>query len=329
MNEEGRMRYRVLGRTQIRVSEIGHGLWGMGDWSGSRDGHSLEALTASLAMGCNVFDSAGAYGRGRSDSLLGALVKASPGAVVVTGGKIPPKNWKWPGSPADRFSDVYPLEHVLASSEDSRARMNVAQLDLLQLHVWDDSWASDPEFHRVASTVKDRGLARAFGISLNRWEPWNGIEAISTGLVDSVQVIYNIFDQSPEDELFPACVKHNIGIIARVPLDEGSLNGSLTLDTRFPPDDWRARYFGPENLPETVRRVESLKEIAPSDMTLSELALRFILQNSAVSTTIVGMRSVAHVKANLAASDGKQLSSALMAELKKHRWDRKVTPWAN
>lgn len=323
------MKYRTLGRTGLPVSEVGHGLWGMGDWTGSSDDGSSAALTASLTAGCNFYDSAAAYGEGRSDSLLGALIRNNPDARIVTAGKIPPKNLQWPATSGDAFADVFPLEHVLRNAEESRARMNVPAIDLLQLHVWDDSWSDDPEFARVATAVKERGIAKFFGLSLNRWEPWNGLKAMHTGLVDAVQVIYNIFDQAPEDELFPACVELGVGVIARVPLDEGSLGGRLTLDTRFPPDDWRSSYFGPENLPPTVQRVADLKKIVPATMTLPELALRFILQHPAVSTIVVGMRSGENVAANTSVSDGVRLDGVLMSQLRRHRWDRVPAAWSD
>jgi aryl-alcohol dehydrogenase-like predicted oxidoreductase len=144
-----------------------------------------------------------------------------------------------------------------------------------------------------------------------------------------VQVIYNIFDQAPEDELFPLCQEMNVGVIARVPFDEGSLGGKMTLETRFPEGDWRVGYFGAENLPQTIARVEKLKKILPAGMALPEMALRFILSHPAVSTTIAGMRKPEHVKQNIAASDKGPLDKNLLAELKKHRWDRKPRPWSD
>lgn len=301
----------------------------MGDWSGSSDDASAKALSASLAAGVNFYDSAAAYGGGRSDALLGGLVAAHRSAGIVTAGKVPPKNLQWPARASDALSDAFPLEHVLTVGEESRRRMNVDTMDLLQLHVWDDAWVRDPLFARAATEVKKRKIARMFGLSLNRWEPWNGLKAIETGLVDTVQVIYNIFDQAPEDALFPICVDRGIGVIARVPLDEGSLSGKMTLQTRFPSDDWRSGYFGPENLPETIRRVEALKEIVPAGMTLPEMALRFVLHHPAVSTIVVGMRDAAHITANTSVSDGKALDQTTLRELRKHRWDRKPAPWSD
>jgi aryl-alcohol dehydrogenase-like predicted oxidoreductase len=218
---------------------------------------------------------------------------------------------------------------VLKYADLIRKKLRVQSIDLLQFHVWDDSWTDNPEFRSTVEKLKDGGWIRHFGLSLNRWEPDNGIKALHTGLVDVVQVIYNIFDQAPEDKLFPLCQELNVGVIARVPLDEGSLGGKMTLETRFPKNDWRSGYFGPENLANTIERVDKLKKILPAGMTLPEMSLRFILSHPAVSTTIVGMRSPEHVRQNVAASDAGSLDSALLAELKKHRWDRTPQRWSD
>src|SRR5215471_15199185 len=285
------MKYRRLGRTNLSVSEIGHGLWGMSGWSGSDDQLSAQALQAAADLGCNFFDTAWAYGQGNSDRLLGELLRRNPQKRLYVASKVPPMNLKWPASSAYRYEDVFPEQHVLKHAHLIRAALGVETIDLLQFHVWDDSWAENKGFPRTVERLKREKLISHFGLSLNRWEPWNGIKAIRTGWVDTVQVIYNIFDQSPEDELFGVCDEMDIGIIARVPLDEGSLGGKLTADTRFPEGDWRSRYFGPENLPATLKRVGSLQAILPDGMGLPEMALRFILSNKLVSTTIVGMRS--------------------------------------
>jgi aryl-alcohol dehydrogenase-like predicted oxidoreductase len=195
--------------------------------------------------------------------------------------------------------------------------------------VWDDSWAGEPEFRETVEKLKSDKLIRFFGLSLNRWQPANGIAALRTGLVDAVQVIYNIFDQSPEDQLFPVCHELNIGVIARVPLDEGSLGGKMTRETKFPANDWRAKYFGPANLEKTLARVDELKKIVPAGMTLPEMALRFILSNPDVGTTIIGMRKLGHVKENIAVSDAGPLDKALLQKLKAHRWDRVPQGWSD
>jgi len=323
------MKRRKLGRTCFEVSEIALGLWGMGDWTDSDDRQSLASLQLAVDLGCNFFDSAWSYGNGKSDSLLGEILARNPKQHLYATSKIPPLNDKWPASPQDHYRDVFPQNHVFEYAAKIRKALGAEAIDLLQFHVWDDSWTNEPEFYETVERLKAAGLIRSFGLSVNRWEPDNCIKAIRTGLVDVVQVIYNIFDQDPEDRLFPVCRELNIGIIARVPLDEGSLGGKLTAETRFPPEDWRARYFGPENLPETVARVEKLKPLVPAGMSLAEMALRFILSNPVVSTTIVGMRKADHVQENIHAADRGGLSFQLLEKLRAHRWSRVPAPWSD
>jgi aryl-alcohol dehydrogenase-like predicted oxidoreductase len=323
------MKYRKLGRTGFEVSEMAHGLWGMSGWSGSSDDESLGALQLATDLGCNFFDTAWAYGEGKSDGLLGETMARNAKKRLYAASKIPPANDKWPAVPQYKYNDVFSTQHVFKYADLIRKKLRVDSIDLLQFHVWDDSWTDLPEFRSTVEKLKRDGWIRYFGLSLNRWEPANGIKALRTGLVDVVQVIHNIFDQSPEDELFPVCQELNVGVIARVPLDEGSLGGKMTLETRFPADDWRALYFGPENLANTVKRVDKLKEVVPAGMTLPDMALRYILSYPAVSTIIVGMRKLEHVRRNIAASDAGPLDKALLAELKKHRWDRTPKPWSD
>jgi len=323
------VKYRTFGRTGWEISDIAVGLWGMGEWSGSKDEESLNALQLAVDLGCNFLDSAWAYGNGKSDGLLGQVIARNKGKRLYAVSKIPPKNDKWPASPRDHYQDVFPADHVFKYADLIRQKLGTDSIDLLQFHVWDDSWSDEPEFRETVEKLKRDRWSRFFGLSLNRWEPWNGIKALRTGLIDSVQVIYNIFDQSPEDELLPACKELNIGVIARVPLDEGSLGGKMTLQTKFPPDDWRSRYFGPENLSNTIPRVEKLKAILPPGMSLPDMALRFILTNPVVSTTIVGMRKPEHVRQNIATSDAGPLDAALVQKLRAHRWDRKPKPWSD
>lgn len=323
------MNYRRLGRTDLTVSDIGHGLWGMSGWSGSEDRESLQALQLAVDLGCNFFDTAWAYGQGKSDSLLGEIMARNKGKRLYAASKIPPLNDKWPASAQDKYRDVFPAKHVFQHAELIRKKLKTDSIDLLQFHIWDDSWASEPEFRETVQKLKSDELIRFFGLSLNRWEPENGIKALRTGLVDAVQVIYNIFDQAPEDKLFPICELLHIGVIARVPLDEGSLGGKMTPQTKFPESDWRSRYFGHGNLVDTLPRVEKLKRVVPASLTLPEMALRFILSNPVVSTTIVGMRKPAHVKRNIAASDAGPLDRRLRRILKGHRWNRTPQPWSD
>ena len=323
------MKYRKLGRTNFEVSDIAHGLWGMSGWSGSSDQESLAAMQLAIDLGCNFFDTAWAYGEGNSDGLLGEIMARNSGKRLYAASKIPPANDKWPALPEYKYHDVFSPEHVFKYADMIRKKLRKDSIDLLQLHVWDDSWINEPDLRSTVEKLKHDGWIKFFGLSINRWQPENGIKALHTGLVDVVQVIYNIFDQAPEDELFPICQELNIGVIARVPLDEGSLGGKMTLETRFPKDDWRALYFGPENLAKTIHRVDKLKEILPAGMTLPEMALRFILSHPAVSTTIAGMRKPEHVRQNIATSDAGPLDKTLLAELKKHRWDRTPQKWSD
>ena len=323
------MKYRKLGRTQFEVCDISYGLWGISGWTGSDDDQSLASMQLSIGLGCNFFDTAWAYGEGKSDGLLGEVMQRNSGKRIYAASKIPPANEKWPALPSYKYSNVFSAPHVFKYADMIRKQLRLDTIDVLQFHVWDDSWTDEPEFRATVEKLKKDGWIRFFGLSINRWEPENGIKALRTGLVDAVQVIYNIFDQSPEDELFPLCKEMNIGVIARVPFDEGSLGGKMTMETEFPKDDWRSGYFGPENLRPTIERVEKLKKILPPEMTLPEMALRFILSHPVVSTTIAGMRKPEHVKMNIAASDAGPLDKNLLAELKKHRWDRKPTRWSD
>jgi len=323
------MKYRKLGRTGFEVSDVAHGLWGMSGWSGSDDDESLQALQVAVDQGCNFFDSAWAYGDGKSDGLLGQTIAKNKEKRLFAASKIPPMNGMWPALPKYKYQNVFPPNHVFQYTDLIRKELGTDSIDVLQFHVWDDSWTDEPDFRNTVEKLKKDGTIRAFGLSLNRWEPWNGIKAMRTGLVDAVQVIYNIFDQAPEDELFPACQELKIGVIARVPLDEGGLGGKLTKDTTFPKSDWRSGYFNPKNLANTVERAEKLKKILPPGMSLPEMALRFVLSNPTVSTQIIGMRKLDHVRENIALSDSGPLDRGLLQELKKHRWDRKPAPWSD
>ncbi len=322
------MLYRTFGRTGWQVSEIGYGMWGMGGWTGSDDDQSLSSLHRSVELGCNFFDTAWAYGDGHSERLLGELVRAYPDKKLYTASKIPPKNRIWPSKPHFKIEDVFPPEYIRQYTESSLENLGLDSLDLMQFHVWEDGWAHDEGWQRAVDDLKREGLIGAIGISLNRWEPNNSLETLRTGLMDAVQVIYNIFDQAPEDELFPLCDELNVAVIARVPFDEGTLTGTLTKDMRWPEGDWRNTYFVPENLNESVDRAEALRPLVPEHMTMAQMALRFILANPTVSTIIPGMRKLRHVEANIATSDGQALPPALITALRAHRWDRVPTEWS-
>jgi aryl-alcohol dehydrogenase-like predicted oxidoreductase len=322
------MRYRNFGRLGWQVSELGYGMWGLADWTGSDDGESIASLQLAVDSGVNLFDTAFAYGDGRSERILQRLLKANPEKSLYVATKIPPKNRIWPSRRGFAIKDVFPADYIREYTEKSLENLGVEKIDLLQFHVWEDDWADEPEWQRIVSDIKREGLVTAFGISVNRWEPWNGMKTLRGGAIDAVQVIYNIFDQAPEDELFPLCRELGLGVIARVPFDEGSLTGALTKDTRWPDADWRSKYFTAENLVPTVERVDRLRPEVPPGMTMPEMALRFILSNPDVSTVIPGMRKLANVRANIASAGAGALSSALHARLVEHRWDRVPTAWS-
>ena len=322
------MQYRDFGTRGLKVSEIGNGLWGMGDWSGSEDKQSLQALQLSLELGCNFYDTAWAYGEGHSERLLGQLLRQNPEKRLYSATKIPPRNRIWPSRREFSLDDCVPPDYIEEYVHRSLENLGVETIDLIQFHTWEDAWVEDDRWARRLDELRRQGLIGAVGVSLNRWEPWNGVRAVRSGLVDAVQVIYNIFDQNPEDELFPACQEMDVAVIARVPFDEGTLTGGLTLDSKWPQGDWRNTYFVPENLKASVERAERLKPLISLGMSLPEMALRFILNNPLVSTIIPGMRRLRHVEGNLAASDAGPLPEELHQALHAHRWDRTPTKWS-
>jgi aryl-alcohol dehydrogenase-like predicted oxidoreductase len=324
------MRYRTMGRLGWQVSEVGYGMWGIAGGPGGFTGADYETaprcLDEAVELGCTFFDTAWAYGRGISERMLGALLKRHPDRRLYVATKIPPKNREWPPGAGDTLDDAYPPDHIREYTHKSLDNLGVDRIDLMQLHTWEDRWATDERWQEAVLDLKREGVIEAVGISVNRWEPANCLAALDTGLIDVIQVIYNIFDQAPEDELFGRAQRDGIGIIARVPFDEGTLTGAITAETTFPPEDWRATYFGEENFKPSVERAERLKAALPEGVSLPDLALRFILHHPAVSTVIPGMRRPEHVRANLAAGDAPPLEDALLAELRRHRWDRVPNP---
>jgi len=322
------MRYRRFGKTEWQVSEIGCGMWGMGGWTGSDDDQSLAALQRAIDLGCNFFDTAWGYGEGHSEGLLGQIVRDNPDKKLYTATKIPPKNMIWPSRREFSLDDCFPLDHIEEYVHSSLKNAGLDKFDLMQFHVWEDHFVDDERWAKKMDDLRAQGLIDAVGISINRWEPWNGVRTVRSGLIDAVQVIYNIFDQNPEDELFPACAEMDVAVIARVPFDEGSLTGNLTLESSWPEGDWRNTYFVPENLESSVEHAEALKPLVSGGMSLPEMALRFILNEERVSTIIPGMRKLKHVESNIAASDAGPLPDQLHEKLREHRWDREPTEWS-
>ena len=322
------MNYRRFGRIGWMVSEIGYGMWGMGGWTGSDDDQSLQSLQKAIDFGCNFFDTAWAYGDGHSEGLLNKIIHRNPDKRLYSATKIPPKNRRWPSRREFSLEDCYPPDYIEEYVHLSLENIGVETIDLIQFHTWEDTWLDDDRWAKKMEELREAGKIQAVGISINRWEPWNGVKAVLSGLIDAVQVIYNIFDQNPEDELFPACQEMDVAVIARVPFDEGTLTGTLTLQSKWPEGDWRNSYFVAENLKSSIEHAERLKPLIPSGMTMADMALRFILNNPVVSTIIPGMRKLEHVEGNIAASDAGPLSETLHTALKAHRWDRLPTEWS-
>jgi len=303
-------------------------MWGMGGWKDSDDGESLASLQLAVDLGCNFFDTAWGYGEGHSEGLLGQIIRANPGKKLYTATKIPPKNEIWPSRRGFTLDDCFPPEHIEEYVHKSLKNSGLESFDLMQFHVWEDAWVEDERWAKKMADLRRQGLFQAVGISINRWEPWNGVKTVRSGLVDAVQVIYNIFDQNPEDELFPACREKDVAVIARVPFDEGTLTGKLTLESKWPAGDWRNTYFVAENLKSSLEHAERLKPLIPAGMSMPQMALRFILNEPTVSTIIPGMRKKRNVEVNIAASDAGPLPDALHEALRGHRWERTPTKWS-
>ncbi len=315
------MRYRKLGRTGLSVSEIGYGAWGIGaaQWIGAQDEVSQRALKCARDLGVNFYDTALAYGMGHSEQLLARTFGRSPEVIIAS--KVPPKNMIWPAQRGTPLPQVFPKAYVLTCLDQSLRNLGREAVDLYQFHVWTDEWASQPEWLETVRQMRSSGKARFVGISINDHEPTNVLKALDTGLIDAVQVIYNIFDQSPEDELFPYCLKHNIGVLARCPFDEGSLTGKIRPTTEFPEGDFRNEYFAGDRKKEVWQRVQKIsRAVGISLDEMPELALRFCLSAPAVSSVIPGMRTPEHVGSSTATSDQGPLPAEVVGKLRPHRW---------
>ena len=318
------MHYRTLGKTDLSVSEIGYGTWGIGKsgWIGAKDKDSLVALHRAIDLGLNFIDTALAYGEGHSEQLIGQIVRSRNERIYIAT-KVPPKNKLLPAPAGVPAQEAFPSSHIVECTEQSLRNLGIDTIDIQQFHVWNDEWVGQGDWLETVQRLKEQGKIRFFGISINDHQPWNALRLIETGVVDTVEVIYNIFDQSPEDELFPACRQHNIGVIVRAPLDEGGLTGRITPESTFDENDFRSRYFRDDRKQEVYTRVQSIAaDLGISLDALPEIALRYILSNPVVSTVIPGMRSARNVERNIALSDGRTLLPEQLQKLKKYRWVR-------
>jgi len=317
------MNYRKLGRTNWQVSEIGYGAWGIGgkQWLGGSDDESVQALRCAIDLGLNLIDTALAYGDGHSEKLVGQVVRDTPKKIYVAT-KVPPKNRLWPARPGIPISDVFPYSYIMESAAESHENLKLPIIDLLQLHVWNPEWLKDDDWQRAFADLKSSGKVAAVGISINDHDPDSALGIIRTGLIDTVQVIYNIFDQSPERNLFPLCQSKNIGVLARVPLDEGALTGNITSQTKFEASDFRNYYFRGDHKRQVAEHVDALRRDLGDAAPLADTALRFCLSHPAVSTVIPGMRTVRHAESNIGLSDQGALPPETLTVLRRHAWEK-------
>jgi len=317
------MKYRTLGRTGIEVSEIGYGAWGIGgvQWTGGDDEEAKRALNLAIDQGLSFIDTGLAYGDGHSVRLVGEVARSRKERIYIAT-KVPPKNLEWPARDVP-LKRVFTRDYIVMCTEQSLRNLGVETIDLQQLHVWHDNWTDESEWIDALLRLREQGKVRYFGLSLNDYQPWNAIKALRQGHIDTVQVIYNIFEQAPEDELYPVCQELNVGVIARVPFDEGGLTGAVRPDSVFPDNDFRSWFFRGDRKQKVFDRVERLKLLLGSEAeNLAELALRFTLSHDSVSAVIPGMRSTKNVTANISISDGRRLSAETLAKLKAFTCDR-------
>ncbi|MBA3951994.1 MAG: aldo/keto reductase [Rubrobacter sp.] len=318
------MNYRKLGRTGLEVSEVGYGAWGIGksQWMGAEDDESLRALNRAIDLGLTFIDTALGYGDGHSERLVGQTVRERDETVHVST-KIPPKNLTFPAPSGLHPDETFPADHVRECTETSLKNLGLETIDVQQFHVWQDEWLGEGGWQEAVEDLKREGKIRHFGVSINDHQPANAVKLIETGLVDTVQVIYNVFDQSPEDELLPACQEHGVGVIVRVPFDEGALTGAITPQTEFDEGDFRNHYFRDDRKREVQERVRAIvSELGVGEDEIAEVALRYILSHPAVSAVIPGMRSVRNVERNMRVGDGEGLPEDQVRLLKNHRWVR-------
>ena len=319
------MHYRKLGTTESELSEIGFGAWGIGgkQWQGGQDDESMRALRRAFELGINLVDTALAYGDGHSERLVGKALKQVFNRVYVAT-KIPPKNRIWPARPDMNIADVFPYDYIVQSTEESLHNLGLEQIYLQQFHVWTDAWTKTEEWRRAIEDLRSSGKVRFFGISISEHDPDSALEAVQTGVITAVQVIYNIFDQSAETNLFPLCQRMKVGVLARVPFDEGALTGRITEDSQFEPGEFREFYFRGDRKRQVVEHMEALKQdLKDYPGTLADVALQFCLSHKAVTSVIPGMRRVENVEKNVRATAAAgMLDSKTLAILRRHKWDK-------
>ncbi len=321
--EEIEMLYRKLGRTGLKVSALGYGAWGIGGagWVGAEDDESVRALDRAIALGVNFIDTARSYGD--SERLVGEVVRRHPGQDLYVATKVPPKNGTLPTPSGVDPVETFPGDHIRSNVEESLRVSGLEAFDVFQFHVWSDDWIGHGDWLETVTDLKQQGKIRHFGVSINDFQPESALQLIESGVVDTVQAIYNVFHQQPEERLLPACQEHGVGVIVRVPLDEGGLTGRIAAGSRFPEGDFRGSYFRGDRPAQVEQRIKALDEdLGISSEQTADLALRYVLESPAVSTVIAGMRSVRNVMRNAATIDGQPLSAEQVTKLRTHRWER-------
>src|SRR5258708_3113047 len=334
------MKYRTLGKTELKVSEIGYGTWQLANdpncWVGADLEESLKSLARFVELGGNFIDTAWIYGfddakpdEHPSEQLIGKFLKQSgKRGRLILATKVPPKNMNWPALKGVSVSEVFPNDWIEKCVDDSLKSLGIDSLDLVQFHVWQDDFVDEDGWKETIQKIMKSGKVKNWGISVNDYQPTNCVRALDTGLISTIQFIFNLFHQKPTEKLFPYAKKRNIGLIARVPLDEGGLSGNFTENTTFEEGDFRSKFFTKERLKELVKRTDGLKKLLDGEAkTLSELGLRYILSFDEVSTAIPGMRKMSHVESNTSLSDGQKLSAQLMEQLKNNSWERNFYPY--
>jgi aryl-alcohol dehydrogenase-like predicted oxidoreductase len=317
------MRYRTLGRTGVSVSEIGFGAWAVGGgWGAQKDEDSRAALHRALDLGCNFVDTAAGYGNGRSERIIGDVLRARKQTVFVAT-KTPPAPGPWPPTPYCRDDERYSESYLRANVEERLRNLGTERIDLLQLHTWTRAWNREPRPFELLRKLRAEGKLRFIGVSTPEHDQNSVVDLMRGGWVDAVQVIYNVFEQEPAAELLPVAQETGTAVIVRVVFDEGVLTGQYTKQASFAEDDFRSRYFAGDRLERAVARTEKLRaELEGSGLTLAQAALQFALAHAAVSTVIPGIRNVAQAEANCGVSELPPMPEQLLARLRKHAWLR-------
>jgi aryl-alcohol dehydrogenase-like predicted oxidoreductase len=317
------LKYRLLGKTGLKVSEIGFGAWAIGgDWGEQNEKDSINALHRAIDIGVNFIDTAAGYGNGKSERIIAKVLKECNERIYIAT-KTPPVDGPWPPSPYCKVWKRYPADYIRTNVEERLRNLNTDCIDILQFHTWTRAWNKDPLPLFTLQKLKEEGKIRFIGVSTPEQDQNSLIDLMRKGLVDTVQVIYNIFEQEPAAEFLPTALEYNVGVIVRVAFDEGILTGKYSLESKFLHDDVRSKYFAGDRVERAVLRVQKIKEeIKNTGLTLPQVALKFALSHKAVSTVIPGIRNIHQVEINTAVSDLPDLSEEIILILRKHAWLR-------